>query len=588
MRAFAIVMTCFVCFASGLPARAAEMGTQFTYQGRLVKNGTPVGDAAPVVCDMTFGLFDAAAGGNQIGLSPVGPMSISVDRGLFNVNLSFGVGAMNGQARWLEITVDCPGDAMPTILAPRQQLRPAPHALALPGLYTIQDAFSPNLIGGKHENAVATGVSGATISGGGAAWPDNNLVTDTFGTIGGGSKNQSGNGTGTVSDAEFATIGGGFYNKATFRYSTVGGGNANQAFGHGAFVGGGIANTAEGPTTTISGGGFNYTEGASNYIGGGQSNLAIEGNGITVTGGFTNEANGEYSTIGGGAFNRSIGISSTVSGGVNNEAISLNTTIAGGSGNMASGSFSSIGGGSTNTANGDRSVISGGEANVTSGLFSMVPGGAQNEAGGDYSFAAGRRAKVRNAAASGDANGDEGTFIWSDANLANFTSTGPNRFLVRASGGTRFLSDSAATVGVELVAGGNSWSMLSDRNAKENFASIDPREVLQRLVDMPVTVWNLKSQTTDIKHIGPMAQDFHAAFGVGETDTHISSSDADGVALAAIQGLHQMVREKDCEIGELKEQAATRDRELEDMKSEISDLKSLVNRLVEKAEGRTK
>jgi hypothetical protein len=68
-------------------------------------------------------------------------------------------------------------------------------------------------------------------------------------------------------------------------------------------------------------------------------------------------------------------------------------------------------------------------------LYATVGGGASNTAGGDYSLAIGRRAKVRDAATSGDSNGDEGTFAWADSTNADFTSTGPNQFLIRANGG---------------------------------------------------------------------------------------------------------------------------------------------------------
>ncbi|MEO8740656.1 MAG: hypothetical protein ABI537_13275, partial [Casimicrobiaceae bacterium] len=63
---------------------------------------------------------------------------------------------------------------------------------------------------------------------------------------------------------------------------------------------------------------------------------------------------------------------------------------------------------------------------------------------------------------------------------------------------------------------------------------------------------NWKSQDDSIRHMGPMAQDFRAAFGLGETDTGISTVDADGVALAAIQGLNQKLLQKDREIGQLR------------------------------------
>ena len=69
---------------------------------------------------------------------------------------------------------------------------------------------------------------------------------------------------------------------------------------------------------------------------------------------------------------------------------------------------------------------------------------------------------------------------------------------------------------------------------------------------LPLTTWNYKTQEKTIRHIGPMAQDFASAFEVGEDDKHITSTDADGVALAAIQGLNQKLEQKETEITELK------------------------------------
>jgi trimeric autotransporter adhesin len=72
---------------------------------------------------------------------------------------------------------------------------------------------------------------------------------------------------------------------------------------------------------------------------------------------------------------------------------------------------------------------------------------------------------------------------------------------------------------------------------------VDPRAVLRRVAGIPLFTWSYKSQSPAVRHIGPTAQDFRAAFGVGEDARHISTVDADGVALAAIQGLyHQNLR----------------------------------------------
>ena len=74
----------------------------------------------------------------------------------------------------------------------------------------------------------------------------------------------------------------------------------------------------------------------------------------------------------------------------------------------------------------------------------------------------------------------------------------------------------------------------SDRNVKENFDLVDRRDILARLASISVETWNYKFQRPSIRHIGPMAQEFAAAFNVGEDDRHINMVDAFGVALASI------------------------------------------------------
>ena len=108
-------------------------------------------------------------------------------------------------------------------------------------------------------------------------------------------------------------------------------------------------------------------------------------------------------------------------------------------------------------------------------------------------------------------------------------------------------------------------SLSSDRNKKANFATVSPREVLGRVVSLPIETWNYLSQGPSVRHIGPMAQDFHTAFGVGEDDTHINMVDANGVALAAIQGLYQLVQEQELQLTVLEARLAAleaREREL--------------------------
>jgi hypothetical protein len=76
--------------------------------------------------------------------------------------------------------------------------------------------------------------------------------------------------------------------------------------------------------------------------------------------------------------------------------------------------------------------------------------------------------------------------------------------------------------------------------------------LLDKVAAMPISHWNFKGDTAT-PHLGPMAQDFHAAFGLGTDDKHIATVDADGVALAAIQGLNQKLDETRAENAELKQ-----------------------------------
>jgi hypothetical protein len=78
---------------------------------------------------------------------------------------------------------------------------------------------------------------------------------------------------------------------------------------------------------------------------------------------------------------------------------------------------------------------------------------------------------------------------------------------------------------------------MSDRNMKTGFTPVRADDVLAGLMTLPVTQWHYKFESPDVAHIGPMAQDFKATFGVGTDDKHIFQVDADGVSFAAIQAL---------------------------------------------------
>jgi hypothetical protein len=319
-----------------------------------------------------------------------------------------------------------------------------------------------------------------------------------------------------------------------FAPNVIGGHASNTAASGvaGATIGGGYTNWTSGDYATVAGGLFNnaYHDAS---VGGGSTNVA-KGDASTIAGGSSNAANGPYSVVGGGVQNATVRLYSAVAGGAGNTAAGDSSTVAGGNSNTAGSYSATVAGGYSNTANGTYSSVAGGGSNMATGTFSTVPGGAQNKAGGAYSFAAGRQAKAIY----------NGSFVWADDRPFNVQSFGLNMFTARATGGVRFISaisstTGAATAGVNLAAGGGSWSSLSDRDLKRGFDPVDRLVLLRRLDRVPIKRWSYKAQRPAVRHLGPTAQDFYSAFGLGEDRRHITTVDADGVALAAIQGLYR-------------------------------------------------
>ena len=287
---------------------ALTLGTAISYNGQLKSGGVAVNGT----CDFQFALYDALTLGSRIGATQT-ISSLAVANGLLATPIDFGAGAMTGDARFLDIQARCPaGAGAYTALNPRQTLSPAPMALALPGLWTQQNATSPNLIGGYSGNVISTTAIGGTIGGGGANGAINR-VTNDYGTIGGGS--------GNTASGFGATIGGGGFNlgnTASNSHATVGGGGDNVASGLSSVVAGGYNNTASFTDTTVSGGFLNSAIAERATVGGGTANVASGPYG-TVGGGQSNHANASDATVGGGRFNTA-GYRSTVGGGSINTA----------------------------------------------------------------------------------------------------------------------------------------------------------------------------------------------------------------------------------------------------------------------------
>jgi hypothetical protein len=110
----------------------------------------------------------------------------------------------------------------------------------------------------------------------------------------------------------------------------------------------------------------------------------------------------------------------------------------------------------------------------------------------------------------------------------------------------------------------------SDRNLKENFTAVNADDILGKVATMPITRWNYKADPL-AEHIGPVAQDFRAAFGLGSDDKSIAMVDGDGVALAAIQGLNNKVDQKNNELSEI---VKRQQGQIEALKAEVAVLKA--------------
>jgi len=117
------------------------------------------------------------------------------------------------------------------------------------------------------------------------------------------------------------------------------------------------------------------------------------------------------------------------------------------------------------------------------------------------------------------------------------------------------------------------YQQLSDVSAKQDFAAVDERELLDRLARVPVTTWRYKNDPEFLRHLGPTAQDFHQAFGLGGDDTHIALTDAAGVSLAAVKGLYGLVQAQEVEIQALKQQNAELEDRLRALEEAVSALR---------------
>ena len=144
-------------------------------------------------------------------------------------------------------------------------------------------------------------------------------------------------------------------------------------------------------------------------------------------------------------------------------------------------------------------------------------------------------------------NGFTGTFVWSDgsaqASADTFRNTANNEFAARATGGFRFRTNLGGTTGCNLPAGSGVFNCTSSRATKMNFAMVSGVDVLARVRALPITTWNYISEGDKVRHLGPMAEDFYAAFGLGTGNASIGVQDLASVSLAGVKALEERTAE---------------------------------------------
>ena len=152
-------------------------------------------------------------------------------------------------------------------------------------------------------------------------------------------------------------------------------------------------------------------------------------------------------------------------------------------------------------------------------------------------------------------NGFTGTFIWSDGaaqqTADTFRNTANNEFAARATGGFRFRTNLGGTTGCNLPAGSGVFNCTSSRYTKENFVNVKGDDVLARIRNLSVSTWNYIDEGRQVRHMGPMAEDFYKSFGLGTNNISIGVQDLAGVSLAAVKALDARTAELQAKTAEV-------------------------------------
>ncbi len=502
-------------FASTLAC--GDVPSLIHYQGRLLLGTNLVSGAV----GLSLRLYSAPSGGTLLYEDS---NTVTVVDGLYatwigdnTVAGSLGDALTNAQV-WLEVGVNG------TPLSPRERVAAVAYALIADGVRTGGITSAMIAAGAVQPVHLATGtfvrVSGDVMSG--ALTNQEHIAAPRFVNV----MNNAAGYRSVALGGELNTIG------PSANYAAIGGGRGNQALGFGSVVAGGFSNIASGISSFVGGGGNN---GFWTYL--------------------PNMATGASSVVAGGLGNTAGGWASTVPGGCLNEAMGLSSLAAGYRGKaLHEGAFvwaDYRGSDFASTRSNQFCVRAGGGVWIDTGWNS--PGILLNAADralitrGFDPFTSG----VHQTA------GRWGLFMEPSALVLGMPALGGKTINM-----VKYNPDSTYTTLMTLDQSGNmtiagTYSPPSDRNLKQDFENVNGAEVLAKIAELPIQTWRYAHEENGPRHIGPTAQDFHAAFGLGADDRHIATVDADGVALAAIQELARQNAALRAEVEALKRQVGS-------------------------------
>lgn len=216
---------------------------------------------------------------------------------------------------------------------------------------------------------------------------------------------------------------------------------------------------------------------------------------------------------------------------------------------------------------------------VRAGGQGSVALGYRTTANNDYSVAIGYRASN---------NSHTGTMVMGDESTTDSVrNQADNEFRARYTGGYRLRVSSASNgntpgaggnVGCDLTVAVPTWTCASSRTVKENFLEVDGEDVLQRVRDVPVSTWTMIGDDDRVLHMGPVAEDFYEAFGLGLGETAIGLGDIDGVNFAAAQALERRTsrlrEEFERSAAETRTATLAQEEEILRLRAEVSELRA--------------